>query len=195
MVENQCEQKIKVLRTDNGGEFTSEEFNTFCKMAGIIHQLTVPYSPQQNGVVERKNRTVMEMTRCIMFEKKLPKFLWAEGVNTSVYLLNRLATKAVNDCTPFEMWTGVKPTVKHLRVFGSPCYVHVPSVKRGKLDEKAEQGILVGYAANSKGYRIYNLITAKVQVSRDVHFDEEAYWNWDLREVNHQNAPALLPAA
>jgi hypothetical protein len=194
MVETQCGQKIKKLRTDNGGEYTSKEFSVFCQEAGIVHQLTVPYSPQQNGVSERKNRTVMEMTRCILFEKKLPKFLWAEAVNTSVYLLNRLPTKFVQDRTPLEAWSGVKPTVKHLKVFGSLCYFHVPSVRRGKLDERAEKGIFVGYATESKGYRIYNLSAAKVQISRDVHFDENSYWKWSLKEVDCTTTAALEPA-
>lgn len=134
------------------------------------------------------------MARCMMFEKKLPKFLWAEAVNTSVYLLNRLPTKSVNGMTPMEAWSGVQPTAKHLKVFGSLCYFHVPAVMRGKLDETAEKGIFVGYAAESKGYRVYNLNKKQIQISRDVHFDELAYWNWDLKEVNKQ-LTATLEAA
>ncbi|RVW23150.1 Cycloartenol synthase [Vitis vinifera] len=91
--------------------------------------------------------------RCMLFEKKLPKLLWAEAVNTSVYLLNRLPTKSVQSKTPIEAWSGVKPSVKHLKVFGSFCYLHVPSVKRGKLDERAEKGVFVGYAAESKVHK------------------------------------------
>ena len=142
-------KKIKVLRTDNEREYTSKEFNVFCQEAGIVHQLTVPYLPQQNGVFERKNRTVMEMSRCILFEKKLPRFLWAEAVNTLVYLLNRLQTKSVQSKTSLEAWSSVQPTTKHLKVFGSLCYFQVLSVKRGKLDERAKKGIFVGYASES----------------------------------------------
>ena len=180
MVETQSGQNVKVLRTDNGGEYISKEFNVFCQEAGIVHQLTAPYSPQQNGVSERKNITVMEMARCMLFEKKLPKLLWVEAVNTSVYLLNRLPTKSVQSKTPIEAWSGVKLSVKHLKVFGSFCYLHVPSVKRGKLDERAEKGVFVGYAAESKGYKIYSLSRMKIVISRDVHFDENSYWNWDF---------------
>ncbi|WJZ92889.1 hypothetical protein VitviT2T_011862 [Vitis vinifera] len=197
MVETQSGQNVKVLRTDNGGEYTSKEFRVFCQEAGIVHQLTAPYSPQQNGVSERKNRTVMEMARCMLFEKKLPKLLWAEAVNTSVYLLNRLPTKSVQSKTPIEAWSGVKPSVKHLKVFGSFCYLHVPSVKRGKLDERAEKGVFVGYAAESKGYRIYSLSRMKIVISRDVHFDENSYWNWDLKKVHKcdQTTPSILEPA
>ena len=93
-----------------------------------------------------------------------------------------------------EAWSGVRPTAKHLKVFGSLSYFLIPSTKRGKLDEKVEKGILVGYAIESKGYRIFNLNTAKIQVSRDVHFDENSYWNWDLKGVD-QNITAALELA
>ena len=88
---------------------------------------------------------MIEMSRCILFEKKLLRFLWDEAVNTSVYLLNRLPTKSVQNKTPLKAWSGVRPTAKHLIVFGSLCYFLVPSVKRGKLDERVEKNILVGY--------------------------------------------------
>ena len=92
MVENQSDEKIKILRSDRGTEYNSNEFETFCAVAGIEQQTTVRYTPQQNGVSERKNRTVMEMARCMLAEKNLPKSFWAEAVNTAVYLLNRLPT-------------------------------------------------------------------------------------------------------
>jgi len=138
--------------------------------------------------------TVMEMSRCILFEKKLPRFLWAEAIDTSIYLLNRLPTNSVQSRTPLKAWSSVRPTAKHLKVFGSLCYFHMPSAKRGKLDERAEKGILVGYTAESKGYRIYNLNRAKIHISKDVHFDENSCWNWDLKEVDHKTTAVLEPA-
>ncbi|XP_022717694.1 uncharacterized protein LOC111276161 [Durio zibethinus] len=101
-IENQSGCKIKIIRSDNGTKYTSDRFNEFCEVAGIEHQLTATYTPQQNGVSERKNRTIMEMARCMLFEKNLSKKFWAETVNTSVYLLNRLPTKALKGNTPFE---------------------------------------------------------------------------------------------
>ena len=101
-IENQSNYKIQVIRSDNGTEYTSEKLNRFCEDAGIEHQLTAPYSPQQNGVVERKNRTVMEMTRCLLYDKGLSKKFWDEATNTLVFLLNRLSTKALQTRTPFE---------------------------------------------------------------------------------------------
>ncbi|RVW71674.1 Retrovirus-related Pol polyprotein from transposon TNT 1-94 [Vitis vinifera] len=183
LVENQANCSIKVIRSDNGTEYTSDKFDKFCVEAGIVHQLTVTYSPQQNGVSERKNRTIMEMTRCLLFEKIMPKCFWAEAVNTAVYLLNRLPTKAVKNKTSFEAWYGVKPAVEHLKVFGSLCYTHVPDVKRDKLDYKAEMGIFLGYSSTSKGYRVFNLKTKKIMVSRDIKVDEAAIWNWEKNEI------------
>ena len=107
--ENETEVKIKTLRSDNGAEFSSNQFQESFQKSGIHHQLSAPYSPQQNGLCERKNRAVLNMARCMLFEKKMAKFLWAEAVNTVVYLQNRMDTKALNNVTPYEMWVGSKP--------------------------------------------------------------------------------------
>ncbi|GJS06698.1 retrovirus-related pol polyprotein from transposon TNT 1-94 [Tanacetum coccineum] len=183
LVEVQSGSTLRILRTDNGGEYTSNEFEYFLRQQGVIHQVTVPYSPQQNGVSERKNRTIVEMARSMLYEKKLPKTFWAKAVATSVYLLNRLATKAVSGKTPIEAWSGIKPSIQHLKVFGSISYYHIPDIKRSKLDAKARKGIFVGYATESKGYRIYDLTDSKIVISRDVTFDEGAYWDWNMDEV------------
>lgn len=116
-VENQCDFKIQVIRSDNGKEYISDQFNSFCEEAGIEHQLTTPYTPQQNGVSERKNRTIMEMARYMMHEKGLLKKFWAEAANTVVFLLNMLLTKAVQGKTPFEAWYGHKPFCSKLQSF------------------------------------------------------------------------------
>nr|KYP72805.1 Retrovirus-related Pol polyprotein from transposon TNT 1-94 [Cajanus cajan] len=192
MVESQSGCKIKMLRSDNGKEYTSNEFNAFCEDMGIVHQLTVSYTPEQNGVSERKNRTVMEMARCLIAEKKLPKCFWAEAVYTAVYLLNRLPTRAVQEKTPIEAWNGVKPTAKHLKIFGSICYTHVAVAKRSKLDDKAEMEIFLGYAANSKGYRVYNMRSKQIVISRDIQIDENAYWNWENILQNTTNFQIIL---
>ena len=106
------------MRSDRGGEYASLEFGKFCEDIGLERQLTVAYSPQQNGVTERKNRTIVEMARSMLHEKGMPYHFWGEVVNTAVYLLNRCPTKAVENLTPFEAYSGRKPSVKHLRVFG-----------------------------------------------------------------------------
>ncbi|KAI5329221.1 hypothetical protein L3X38_028618 [Prunus dulcis] len=155
MTELQSGYKIKGLRSDRGGEFLSSEFNSFCAEVGIQRQLTVAYSPQQNGVAERKNRTVVEMAKSMLHEKSIPYEFWAEAVNTAVYLLNRCPTKALNKVTPFEAYTGRKPGIAHLKIFGSPCHVLIPSALRHKLEENSHKCILVGYGLCEKGYRIF----------------------------------------
>jgi hypothetical protein len=178
-VEKQSEKKLKVLRTDRGGEFLSKEFINFCENEGIHHELTTPYTPEQNGVAERKNRTVVEMGRSMLKCKKLPNKFWAEAVATAVYVLNISPTKSVWNKTPFEAWFERKPGVSHLRVFGCIAYAFFNPQKRTKLDEKSEKCIFIGYCTQSKGYRLYNPESGKIIVSRNVMFDENANWKWN----------------
>ncbi|KAK9028215.1 hypothetical protein V6N11_068025 [Hibiscus sabdariffa] len=115
IVENQSGNHIQILRSDNGKEYTSNNFNAFCEEAGIEHQLTAPYSPQQNEVSERRNKYILEMTRCMLHEKNLPKKFWAESAHTAVFLQNRFPTKVVKDQTPYEAWYGCKPFLHYER--------------------------------------------------------------------------------
>ncbi|KAI5343804.1 hypothetical protein L3X38_011680 [Prunus dulcis] len=165
MVELQSSYKIKNLRSDRGGEYTSTEFLQFYAKIGLERQLTVAYSPQQNGVAERKSRTIVEMSKTIMKEKKLPYKFWGEAVNTAVYIQNRCPPKALDDVTHFEAFNERKPGVKNLRVFGSICFYHVPGQLRSKLEDVAEKCIFVGYGKCEKVYRVYNLQTNKVTTS------------------------------
>lgn len=137
---------------------------------GIIHQKTNPYSPEQNGLCERMNRTLIEKARCLLFDAGLDKEFWAEAINTAVYLQNRIVKSGLNHCTPFELWTGSKPNLSHLRIFGSTVMKHIPKEKRHKWDKKSEQTILVGYPEDIKGYRLYNPSTRAIVTSRDVIF-------------------------
>ncbi|KAA3482128.1 Integrase, catalytic core [Gossypium australe] len=171
--------KHKTIRSDNGAEYTSAQFQAICTEAGIKHQLTNVYTPQQNRVSERKNRSLLDMAKCLLFEKNMPRTMWAEAVNTVVYLQNRLSTKALARKTPFEAWFGFKPSLAHLKVFSCLCYAQVPSVKRDKLSKRAQPGVLVGYKSIKKGYRILDPSIKKIQVSRDVIFNEKACWNWE----------------
>ena len=140
--------------------------------------MTTPYSPEQNGVVEQKNRTVVEMARSMLQEKGVPNQFWAEAVVTSVHLLNLSPTKVVIHQTPFEAWMDRKPAVSYLRIFGCIAYALVNSQFRHKLDEKSEKCIFIGYCTQSKAYRLYNPLSRKILIRRDVVFDEMASWNW-----------------
>lgn len=167
LAENQLDTKIKVLRSDNGGEFCNREFSMFLKKAGIVHQTSNSHTPQQNGMAERINRTLVEKARCLLFEEGLSKTLWAEACKTACYLRNRSACSKIEK-TPYEMWTGRKPDVSHLRVYGSTVMVHVPKANRKKWDQKSTKHILVGYDETTKGYRCFNPSTKSVITSRDV---------------------------
>lgn len=167
LCENQQNVKIKVLRTDNGGEFCNRDFDRYLKNAGIIHQTSNSHTPQQNGMAERFNRTLVEKAKCLLFDEGLSKSLWAEACKTACYLKNLSASSKLLR-TPYELWTGRKPNVSHLRVYGSVAMVHVPKVSRNKWDEKSVKHILVGYDETTKGYRCFNPATRKVIVSRDV---------------------------
>lgn len=168
MVEKQTERKIKILRTDNGGEFCSQDFERYLKQAGIIHQKSNAYTPQQNGVSERMNRSLVEKARCLIFDAGLHKKFWAEAINTSVYLRNRSVVTGLKNMTPYEAWTGKKPDLSHIRIFGSKVMMHIPKEKRLKWDMKAKEHILVGYADNVKGYRVYDPENNSITISRDI---------------------------
>ena len=156
-MENESGKKLKVLRTDGGGEYTSTEFEDFLESAGIRHEQTVPKTPEQNGVAERMNRTLVESVRSMLADAHLPHKFWAEALSTAVYLRNRSPTKAVSHKTPYEAWMAKKPSFSHLWVFGCKPYAHVPKDERGKLDHKAKPCILVGYGTETKGYRLYDI--------------------------------------
>lgn len=164
--------KISCLRCDNGGEYTGNNVKNFCKKKGIRLEYTVPYTPEQNGVSERLNRTIVEKVRAMLDACRLPKKMWGEAVYTAVYVLNRSPSVAVDgDITPYEAWNNRKPNVENLRVFGSICYAHVPKALRKKLDPKSEKAVFVGYSPN--GYRCWN--GKKVFVARDVIFSEHEF--------------------
>ena len=170
-VTNQAECKIKTLRTDNGGEYMSAEFQSFLREKGIHHETTVPYSPQQNGIAERMNRTLQEAALSMILHAGVSKGFWAEAVCSAAYIRNRVITTATG-VTPYERWYGKKPDVSNLRVFGCTAYGHVPDSLRQKLDQKAVKMRFVGYSLTQKGYRLYDDNKRKIFICRDVIFNE-----------------------
>lgn len=173
MVEKEAGLPIKCLRTDRGGEFNSSEFDEFLKESGIKRQLTAAYSPQQNGIAERKNRTVLNMVRSMLSEKEMPRMFWPEAVKWTTFVLNRCPTVAVQDMTPQEAWSGEKPSVDFFRVFGCMAYAHVPKAKRTKLEDRSTACVLLGVSEESKAYRLYDPVTKRIVISRDVVFEED----------------------
>jgi hypothetical protein len=171
-VELESEKKIKCLRTDNGGEYTSDEFDNFCQHEGIKRQFTTAYTPQQNGVAERMNRTLLERTRAMLKAAGLGKSFWAEAVNTACYVINRSPSTAIELKTPMEMWTGKPADYSQLHIFGSPVYVMYNTQEVSKLDSKSRKCVFLGYADGVKGYRLWDPTAHKVVISRDVIFAE-----------------------
>ena len=157
--------KIKTLRSDRGGQFTSDEFSKFCLERGMKRQLCAPYSPQQNGIVERKNRTIVSMVRAMLKAKELPKELWGEAVSTAVYIINRTLTKRLQDQTPHEKWTGRRPSVDHMRIFGSIVHVKETKPHLRKLEDRSKPMIFIGYELGSKAYRCFDPVNSKVVIS------------------------------
>ena len=169
-VEKQTGCKIKSFRTDNGTEYVTDRFDKFFKTNGIQHQRNTPYSPQQNGVAERFNRTLIEKARCLLHDADLPKQYWAEAVNMASYLINHsVSTRTVNK-TPEEIWTGKKTDLSHLKIFGSQVMVHVPKQKQKKLAVKSVKMIFVGF--DGAGFRCIDRRNSKLTRSRDVNFHE-----------------------
>jgi len=145
LVEKQSGMKLKSLRTDGGGEYTSKHFESYYTHQGINHEVTAPYTPQHNGLAERRNISLLHMAMSILKENKLPHRFWAKAVNAVSYILNRCLTNKMEDKVPKEIWSGRNPSISHLKVFGSICYTHVPDGRTKKLEEKSEVMILVRY--------------------------------------------------
>jgi len=176
MVEKEKGVSIKCLRSDGRGKYFSNEFSEYLKEHGIQRKYSCSYFPQQNGVAERKNRHIIEIACAMLNEKNLPTYFWVEAVSNTIYIMNRTPTITVYGMTPKEKFTGKKLDVTHLKVFGCIPYMHVPDKKRSKLDPKAEKCIFIRYSLEQKGYKCFNPSTQKLQVNRDVMFDEMVSW-------------------
>jgi hypothetical protein len=151
MIERQTGRKVKVLRIDNGGEFCSAVFNDYCRQEGIVRHHTIPYTPQQNSVDERMNRTIISKARCMLSNATMNKRFWAEAANTACYLINRSPSIPLNKKTPIEIWSGTLVDYSQLKVFGCTAYAHVDN---GKLEPRAIKCLFLGYGSGVKGYKL-----------------------------------------
>ncbi|GJY86879.1 ribonuclease H-like domain-containing protein [Tanacetum coccineum] len=171
-IENLVDHKVKVIRCDNGTEFKNKEMNQFCEMKGILRQYSVARTPQQNGVAERRNRTLIEAARTMLADSKLPTTFWAEAVNTACYVQNRVLVVKPHNKTPYELFHGRTPTLSFMRPFG--CHVTILNTidHLGKFDGKADEGFFVGYSLNSKAFRVFNSRTRIVEENLHIRFSE-----------------------
>ena len=163
-------RKVRQIVTDNGTEFVNDNLRRFLREDGIQHIVSVPYTPQQNGFIERDIRTIFEAARVILNKSELSKELWAEAVNTSVYTMNRSVNSSNQVKTPFELWFGMKPSVKNLRIFGQQAVVLYKSNQRSKWDDKGTLQTFVGYTERFNTYRFYDAMTHSVYESCDAIF-------------------------
>ncbi|GKB10958.1 retrotransposon protein, putative, ty1-copia subclass [Tanacetum coccineum] len=180
LVENQTGRKLKKLRTDNGLEFCNQEFNNLCKESGIARHLTVAGTPQQNGLAERMNMTLLNKVRCLLIQSGLPDSFWAEATVTAAYLINRSPSTALEKMTPMDLWSGHPANYEMLRIFGCVAYSHV---NQGKLKPRAIKCIFLGYPDGVKGYRLWRLddVKPKIIISRDVVFNESLMYKDTLK--------------
>jgi transposase InsO family protein len=172
MVENEMDSRIKCLRYNNGGEFTLKEFMDYCSSHGIKRQFFIARKPQQNGVVERKSRTIQKMDRTMLMDSKLIDIFWTQAVHTTIHIQNRVILRNNIDKTPYELWKGRTTNVKNFNFFGSKCYLKREDGRMGKFESHVDKGLLVGYSITSKAYKCYNLRLNKVVERINVTIDE-----------------------
>jgi hypothetical protein len=177
-VEKQTGRSIKSLRTDGGGEYVNKDMRQYLTDNGIRHETTVSYTPEQNGVSERYNRTLLECVRAIMISANIPNGLWAEVATTAAYLRNRIPS-TVNEGrkSPYEVYHDKKPNVEHLRIIWSDAYAHTPKPFHAKLTPRATKFKLIGYHEEKKAYKLWDQEAQDIKISRDVLFDESTVLN------------------
>ncbi|GKA97970.1 putative ribonuclease H-like domain-containing protein [Tanacetum coccineum] len=187
-IENLIDLKVKVIRCDNGTEFKNKVMNQFCEMKGIKREFSIARTPQQNGVAERKNRTLIEAARTMLADLKLPTTFWAKAINTGCYVQNRVLVIKPPNKTPYELILGRKPALSFMRPFGCPVTILNTLDHLGKFDGKADKGFFVGYSTNIKAYRVFNSRTRILEENLHVRFSEETpniagnepNWRYDI---------------
>jgi transposase InsO family protein len=191
--QNEFRLRIKNIRSDNGTEFKNSQIEGFLE-EDIKHEFSSPYTPQQNGVVERKNRTLLDMARTMLDEYKTPDRFWAEAINTACYSINRLYLHRILKKTSYEPLTGKKPNILYFRVFGSKCFILNKRGIKSKFAPKAVEDFLLGYDSNTRAYRVFNKSIGLVEVSCDIVFDEtngSQVEQVGLDELDDEEAPCI----
>jgi hypothetical protein len=192
--QNEFGLRIKKIRSDNGTKFKNSQIEGFLEEEGLKHEFSSPYTPQQNGVVERKNRTLLDMARTMLDEYNTPDRFWAEVINPACYSINRLYLHRILKKTSYELLTGKKKNVSYFRAFGSKCFILIKRGRKSKFAPKAVEGFLLGYDSNTRAYRVFNKSTRLVEVSCDIVSDEtngSQVEQVDLNELDDEEAPCV----
>ncbi|GJX39540.1 ribonuclease H-like domain-containing protein [Tanacetum coccineum] len=171
-IENLIDHKVKVIRYDNGTEFKNKEMDHFCEIKVILRQFSIARTPQQNGVAERRNRTLIEAAMIMLADSKLPSTFWAEAVNTACYVPNKVLVVKPQNKTPYELFHGRTPTLCFMRPFGCPVTILNTIDHLGKFDGKADEGVFVRYSLNSKAFRVFNSRSKIVEENLHIRFSE-----------------------
>jgi hypothetical protein len=171
---------LKCLRSNNGGEYCSKEFDDYCSYHGIRREKIVPRTPQENGVSQRMNRTIMEHARSMRLHVGFPLQFWAYVVDTIVYLINRGPSSSFDGRIPEEEWTGKKVNYSFLKTFGCEAFVHIDKENRTKLEYKSKKCTFIGYGVNDFDYRLWDYENKKIIRSRDVIFNEKVMYKDQL---------------
>jgi len=179
LVEYEIGKRLKCLRSDNGGEYCSKEFDRYCSENGIHREKTIPGTPQENGVLERMNRTIMEHARCMILHAGLLLQFWADAVDTAIYPINRGPSSSL-DGGITEAWIGKKVNYLFLKTCGCEAFVHINKENRTKLEAKSNKCTFIGYGVNDFGYRLYDYENHKIIRSRDLIFNEKVLYKNQL---------------
>jgi hypothetical protein len=171
-IHNEFETTIKKVRSDNRSEFKNIKVNNFCDKFRIRHQFLAKYTPQSNGLVERKNKTLIDMARSMLSEYNVSYLFWIETINTAYYYSNRLYYHPLKEKTPYELLNDRKPNIAYFWLFYCKCYILKKDTRLSKFEKKYDEGFLLGYSTTSKSYRIWNLTSGTLEEVHDVKFDE-----------------------
>ena len=193
LVENEKGSRIGRLRSDNGGEYINRHVGEILRRWGILHERTAPYCPQQNGVAERANRTIVEKARCMLKFSKLDDTFWAEAVATSVYIKNLCPMALIGNLSPEEAWSGNRPDAWHLKVFGCRAFVMTERPKRRKWDPISRECIFVGYQGTKRNYKFYDTNTGRIVVSPNAVFDESPKEEPMLEKTSNGTKSVIAP--
>ena len=190
-LQNEESLKIDQIRSDHGKKFENSYMESFYTRSGTYQEFSAPITPQQNGVVERKNRVIQEMARVMLHNKDVARNLWGEVVNTVCHTINRVYFRPSTKKTPYELWKGRKPNVKYFRIFGSICFILKDRKNVKKFNSRSDEGIFLGYSSTSKAYREYNKRTKKVMETVNVVIDEASEFGSEKisEEIPKENLP------
>ncbi|PKU68032.1 Retrovirus-related Pol polyprotein from transposon TNT 1-94 [Dendrobium catenatum] len=189
-IERQTKYKVQTVRIDGGGEFVNHHFQSFTKSTGIKHQISCPYTPEQNGTAERKHRHKITTTRTLLQTAGLTMNYWLDAACTATYLINQLPSVTTENISPLQRMFQIKPSYQHLRTFGCECYPLSPPIHRTKLTPTSQPCIFLGYSEVSKGYKCLNMVTNNISISRHVKFIKNVF-----PCKNRSSHESLVPAS